>query len=111
MPQTEAVQGKKVALKVSAQDAPVLREQGSDFVKALRGKVIKANDQVLFGQVLLWVEATKPKGLVAIGNDTKVKISITDRPLLPSCASCGREQQRGQMVCAHCGADLPVVSV
>ncbi|MBU1274987.1 MAG: hypothetical protein KJ720_06380 [Proteobacteria bacterium] len=111
MPQTEVVQGKKVALMVSAQDAPMLRERGNDFFKALRGKTIKPNDQVLFDEVLLWVEATKPKGVVRIGDNTKVKISISKKELRPSCPSCSQEQQQGEMVCSNCGTDLPVVTV
>lgn len=111
MQQTQALHGKKVALKVSAQDAPVLRERAEEFFKALHGKIIKADDQVLFGQVLLWVEATKPKGTVRIGQGTKVKISISKEQLRQSCPSCGRDQHQGQLVCADCGTDLPVVTV
>lgn len=111
MQQAEVTQGKKVALKVSAQDAPALRQLGPDLFKALRGKAIKPNDQVLFGQMLLWVEATKPKGTVRIGENTKVKISISKQQLLPSCSACGREQEPGELVCSNCGAQLPVVKV
>ena len=111
MQQAEVLKGKKVALEVSAQDAPMLRERGKDFLEALRGKTIKTDDQVLFGQVLLRVEATKPKGAVIIGNDTKVKISISKQQLRPSCGACSQEQQLGQAVCSNCGADLPVISV
>ena len=111
MQQAEAMPGKKVALMVSAQDAPVLREKGQDFFKALNGKTIKPNDQVRFGDVLLWVEATKPKGTVRIGQNTKVKISISKKELRPSCAACSQEQQQGELVCSNCGAELPVVEV
>ena len=111
MQQAEASQGKKVALMVSAQDAPALRERGQDFFKALHGKTIKPNDQVRFGDVLLWVEATKPKGTVRIGQNTKVKISISKKELRPSCAACAQQQEQGASVCSSCGADLPVVEV
>ncbi|MCF8099737.1 MAG: hypothetical protein K9K65_17990 [Desulfarculaceae bacterium] len=111
MQQAEVIQGKKVALKVSAQDAPVLREKGQDFFKALNGKTIKPNDQVRFGDVLLWVEATKPKGTVRISQNTKVKISISKKELRPSCLSCAQQQEQGASVCSNCGADLPVVEV
>ena len=111
MQQAEAIQGKKVALQVSAQDAPALRERGQDFFKALNGKTIKPNDQVRFGDVLLWVEATKPKGTVRIGQNTKVKISISKKELRPACPSCSQQVQRGDQVCPQCGAELPVVEV
>ncbi len=111
MQQAEALRGKKVALEVSAQDAPVLRERGKDFLEALKGKTIKPDDQVIFGQVLLRVEGTKPKGAVIIGNDTKVKISITNQQLRQSCAACSQEQPPGQVVCVSCGAELPVIKV
>ncbi|MCB2193957.1 MAG: hypothetical protein KQI62_20450 [Deltaproteobacteria bacterium] len=111
MQQAEATQGKKVALQISAQDAAALREKGQDFFQALRGKTIKPNDQVRFGDMLLWVEATKPKGAVRINEKTKVKISIAKKELSPSCASCSQEVPQGEQVCPQCGSTLPVVEV
>lgn len=111
MPQMQAQPGKKVALKVSSQDAPKLRERTQDFFQALRGRTVKADDQVLFGEVLLWVEATKPKGMVEVGRDTKVKVSISKQALRLSCPACGQEQERRGQACAGCGAALPVVKV
>lgn len=111
MPQIQSQPGKKVALRVGSQDAPKLRERTQDFFQALRGKTVKADDQVLFGEVLLWVEATKPKGAVEIGRETKVKVSISKRQIRLSCPSCGRQQEQRGQACADCGADLPVVKV
>ncbi|BEQ13005.1 hypothetical protein [Desulfoferula mesophila] len=111
MQQAQIQTGKKVALRVGQDDASKLRENTQDFFNALRGKTVKPDDQVLFGDVLLWVEATKPKGVVAIGRDTKVKVAISKKELRQSCPSCGQAQDEHRRECAGCGADLQVVSL
>ncbi len=108
---SEAMPGKKVKLEVHADDAAVLREKGMDFFKAMQGKTVSSEKKVLYGDVLLGVAATKPKGLVEIGKKTAIKMSITKEPLLLTCPHCGQAQDTPQENCAGCGGELPVVSI
>ena len=111
MTTTQSMPGKKVKLEVYAEDAPGLREKGSDFFAALQGATISPQDQVLFGSYLIDVKATKPKGAIQVVKDTAVQVTISKKPVRLTCASCGREQDGLSDTCSQCGSQLNLVSL
>ncbi|MCB2188410.1 MAG: hypothetical protein KQJ78_18475 [Deltaproteobacteria bacterium] len=111
MPEVEAVKGKKVALEVGPQDAQELKASGKEFISALVGKRMQAQDNIMFGNMLLRVESTKPKGVVFIDRNTTVKISIAKEPPRVNCPACEQEQSSAATACDACGAPLPVVEI
>ena len=107
----DAAAGKKIKLNVNAEDADTLRESGKEFLDALQGKIVKPQGQVSYGNVLMQVMATKPKGTVQIGPKTAVKMAITKDPMVLTCPGCGQEQTSIQSECAGCGQSLDVVII
>jgi hypothetical protein len=100
---------KKVQLEVHSAQADALREKGQDFMAALQGKMVKPNDSVVFGQMILDVKSTKPKGPVLIGKRTAVKMSISSKPMVLSCPGCGHVHDSPVESCTQCGAQMSMV--
>lgn len=111
METTQAQAGKKIKLEIFADDAANMREQGQAFGNALLGKTVKPQSQVRFGDMLLDVKATKPKGPVLVGKNTTIKMSVTNQKPSLTCSSCGQVHQGSEDSCESCGADLDVLSL
>lgn len=107
----QAVPAKKVKLEINAAQADILREKGQAFIDALRGKVIKPDDSVVFGSMIMDVKATKPKGAVMIDKKTAVKMSITKNPVEINCPECGQAHQQPVETCSQCGARMDMVTL
>lgn len=108
---TQALPGKKVKLEVSQDDAATLREHGQAFSMALLGKTITPDSLVAFGDVLLDVKGTKPKGPIEVVKNTAIKMSISkERPSI-TCPGCGQAHSTAAESCPQCGAELNVVTL
>jgi len=111
MHDAQTMPGKKVKLEVYQGDADALREKGQEFFQAMQGQVVQEDGQVVFGNVIMMVKATKPKGPVEIGKYTAIKMSLSKKPVSISCPHCGREQAEARTSCQDCGQGLPVVEL
>lgn len=111
MTTTQALPGKKVKLAVWAEEAGILREQGQAFSMALMGKTIGPQSLVSFGDVLLGVKGTKPKGPIKVVKNTAIKMSVTkERPTI-TCPGCGQVHTTASNACQECGTPLDVVTL